>query len=78
VSSLNCDELVELVTEFLDGALESDTEQQILDHLAQCDGCQAHLDQMQATIRALGEVPAGRLPEDTRATLLEAFRRASD
>ena len=72
---LDCDQLVELVTAFLDGALDADTERRVVDHLAECDGCHTYLDQMRATVRDLGQLPPGRLPDDTRAALLAAFRR---
>jgi anti-sigma factor RsiW len=75
---LDCDRLVELVTAFLDGALDADTERLVVDHLAECDGCTTYVDQMRATVRGLGELPAGRLGEGTRAALLAAFREQVD
>jgi anti-sigma factor RsiW len=76
VSDLQCNEFVELVTAFLDHSLDADGERRVVDHLALCDGCQAYFDQYQATIRALSDLPPERLPDDARATLLEAFRRS--
>jgi anti-sigma factor RsiW len=72
---LDCDRLVELVTDFVEGALDPATERQVVDHLAECDGCSTYLEQMRATARALGELPPGRLPDSARAALLKAFRR---
>jgi anti-sigma factor RsiW len=72
---LDCDRLVELVTDFVEGALDPATERQVVDHLAECDGCSTYLDQMRATARALGELPPGRLSDPAREALLEAFRR---
>ena len=74
MTELHCSEFVELVTAFLDGALDPATERQFVDHLARCDGCDLYLDQMRETVRSLGELPAGELPTDARAALLEAFR----
>ncbi|WP_245645516.1 anti-sigma factor family protein [Pseudonocardia acaciae] len=71
---LDCDRLVELVTDFLDGALDADTERRVVDHLALCDGCGEYLDQIRDTARGLGELPPDRLPERARAALLAAFR----
>jgi anti-sigma factor RsiW len=75
VNSLDCVELVELVTDFLEGALDPRTERRVVDHLTQCDGCGAYLEQMRATALALGELPSDRLPDSARNALLAAFRR---
>ena len=72
---MDCDRFVELVTAFLDNALDSETEQQVVEHLAECDGCGVYLDQMRDVVRELGRLPPDRLAEDTRAALLVAFRR---
>jgi anti-sigma factor RsiW len=74
-----CQELVELVTEYLEGALPPDEVTAVDQHLADCDPCLRYLDQMRATVAALGMVPAERvtetLPEHTIDTLLHAFRQ---
>ena len=78
MNDLDCDELVELVTEFLDGALDDETEQRVVDHLSLCDGCTTYVAQFRRTIAELGHLPAGRvaeLPETTRSSLLTAFRK---
>jgi anti-sigma factor RsiW len=72
--TLDCDQLVELVTAFLDDALDPDTERQVVEHLAICDGCQLYLEQVKATVRGLGQLPPGSLDEQVRMTLLAAFR----
>lgn len=71
---MDCDEFVELVTLFLDGALDEETEQRFVDHLALCDGCEVYLDQFRQTIRAVGELPAESLSASARDSLLFAFR----
>ena len=73
---LDCDEFVELVTAYLDDALEPADRQRVLDHLDLCDGCSTYLEQVRATVRAVGELPSpGGLPDAGRDRLLEAFRR---
>jgi anti-sigma factor RsiW len=73
---LDCDEFVELVTAYLDGALDAADQQRVLDHLALCDGCSTYLDQIRETVRAVAELPPpGGLPDAGRDRLLEAFRR---
>lgn len=78
MTALDCDRFVELVTAFLDGALDTDTERQVVEHLAECDGCGVYLDQMRGVVRGLGQLPPERLAADTRAALLAAFRQQSD
>jgi anti-sigma factor RsiW len=78
---LDCNEFVELVTAYLDGALPPADQQRVLEHLELCDGCSAYLDQVRATVAAVGTLPPadrpaeGELPDAGRERLLEAFRR---
>jgi len=73
---MDCDEFVELVTAYLEDALDEADRQRVLDHLELCDGCSTYLDQVRATVRAVGDLPAPeQLPDSGRERLLEAFRR---
>jgi anti-sigma factor RsiW len=76
MSNLRCQELVELLAAFLDHALDADTERRVVDHLAQCDGCDRYLAQMRQTVDSLGQLEprVGQLPPEVRAALLRAFR----
>jgi anti-sigma factor RsiW len=71
---LSCQELVELVTDYLEGALTEDDRRRFEDHLATCDGCRAYLDQMRVTIRVAGELTPEDFPPEAERALLEAFR----
>jgi anti-sigma factor RsiW len=71
---MNCNEFVELVTAFLDGALDAETEGRFVDHVAICDGCDRYLDQIRQTIRTVGELSPESLSGAARDTLLSAFR----
>jgi anti-sigma factor RsiW len=71
---VNCDEFVELVTAYLDRALEPADEQRFVEHLAECDGCDRYLEQIRATVAALGRLPRQSLAPDARDRLLSAFR----
>ena len=71
---LTCRELVELVTEYLDGALESRDRARFEEHVMTCPPCHSHIDQMRRTIDVLGRVPEESLPPDAQRDLLEAFR----
>ena len=70
---MTCAEFVELVTAFLDGALDSDTEARFVEHLALCPGCDTYLEQFRQTIDALGELPQESLSDEARDRLLAAF-----
>ena len=75
--SLDCDEFVELVTAYLDGALDDADRRRVDEHLELCDGCSTYLDQIRRTVAVAGQLPeTDRLPDEGRARLLEAFRRA--
>jgi anti-sigma factor RsiW len=74
IGELDCNEFVELVTAFLDGALDESAEARFVDHLAACDGCERYLDQFRQTIRSLRGQPAKSLPAEARESLLTAFR----
>jgi anti-sigma factor RsiW len=71
---LSCQELVELVTDYLEGALPSELHDRFERHIAHCSGCQAYLKQMRATIRATGTLTVDSLTPDAESTLLAAFR----
>ena len=69
-----CQELVELATAYLDGALAPADRARFEAHLAACSHCRIYLEQMRATIRALGRLGEDDLAPDARETLLRAFR----
>ena len=70
---LACQEVVELVTAYLDGALGPDDRERFEEHLVFCDGCDNYLEQMRATIRLTGSVEQA-LPGELEEQLLEVFR----
>ncbi len=72
--ALSCQELVELVTDYLDDALEDSTRDRFDDHLARCPGCETYLRQMEETVARLGAIPVESLSADAQSTLLNAFR----
>ena len=52
---MDCNELVELVTAYLDEALDPDTRARFDAHLTECEGCENYLQQFRATVRTLGK-----------------------
>jgi anti-sigma factor RsiW len=71
---LTCAELVELVTDYLEGRLPDRERRRFDEHLTGCDGCTAYVEQMRTTIAVAGRVPAPELPPELQERLLEAFR----
>jgi anti-sigma factor RsiW len=71
---LTCRELVELVTEYLDGALAPTEIARFEAHLAHCPECRGHLDDMRLTIQLLGGLTEQSLSPSVVADLVGAFR----
>ena len=71
---LACRELVELVTEYLEGALSPGEVARFEEHLAGCSRCAEYLAQIEATARVIGRISLDPLPPAGRDALLAAFR----
>lgn len=71
---LTCKELVELVTDYLEGDLSPSERVRFELHISICGDCTRYLDQMRATIAAVGGLPADSIPPASRDALLRAFR----
>jgi len=69
-----CQELVEVVTDYLEGRLSPVDHARFEAHIADCEYCETYLEQMRQTIRTLARIPEESLSDDARETLLEAFR----
>jgi predicted anti-sigma-YlaC factor YlaD len=79
VSDVRCAELVEEASGLLDGAPAAPARARLAAHLPGCEGCRRYLDQVRATVRALGGVrpaPGERLPDAARERLRAAFARS--
>jgi anti-sigma factor RsiW len=72
--SITCQQVVELVTDYLEGELDEPTRTELEAHLALCPGCDAYLTQMRTTIEELGHVPVETLSEQAQNDLVAAFR----
>jgi predicted anti-sigma-YlaC factor YlaD len=72
---LRCQRAVELLTDYLEGALSRREQARLEGHLETCDGCRAYLEQLRTTISTLGQ--ARLVPPDpaVRAELIELYRR---
>jgi hypothetical protein len=71
--SLSCAEFVELVTDYLEGALDRDTEGRFVLHATRCPGCETYLEQFRETIRVLGRLRPEAVDPATMDRLLGAF-----
>jgi anti-sigma factor RsiW len=74
VEDLPCNELVELVTDYVEGRLDRPTRERFDAHLMGCQGCRTYLEQMRQTIRSLGRLTEESIHPEARQRLLAAFR----
>jgi len=77
VEDVPCQDIVELVTDYLEGTLDPVTTAAVETHLAGCDACRIYLEQFRETIALLGHVPADTLSAQAQAGLIDAFRAFS-
>lgn len=71
---LTCKELVELVTDYLEGALPEADLERFESHLGSCPGCKTYVEQFRETVRLAGRLREDDLEPVARDTLLEQFR----
>jgi anti-sigma factor RsiW len=74
VMGLSCRELVELVTDYLEGALDVADRRRFEQLIAGCGGCTRYLEQLGQTIRLTGTLTPDDLSPQVESALLEAFR----
>jgi predicted anti-sigma-YlaC factor YlaD len=74
VTELSCQELVEIVTDYLEEKLTPEERRRVEEHLAACEGCRNYLEQMRDTIRLSGRLDERSIPVPMREQLLRAFR----
>jgi anti-sigma factor RsiW len=74
VPEMTCQELVEVVTDYLEGSMPADQRLLFEEHLAFCSWCRTYVEQMQATIGLTGALKQEDMSPEARAALLDAFR----
>ncbi len=72
---LVCRQAVELVTDYLDGALSRRERRRLETHLRACPNCAAYLEQIKMTVRLTGTVEPEDLSPEARADLSELYRQ---
>ena len=71
--TMRCKELVELVTDYLEGRMPTAEVERFEAHLGVCPPCGFYLGQMRLTLQALGQIPEESIPAEARQELLHAF-----
>jgi|HubBroStandDraft_2_1064218.scaffolds.fasta_scaffold00402_8 anti-sigma factor RsiW len=74
-NALVCQQVVELVTDYLEGALSRAQRRRFEAHLADCEHCTEYLEQMRATIRLTGHLQAEDLSPHMREEFTAIYRR---
>jgi anti-sigma factor RsiW len=72
---LVCQEMVELITDYLEGSLPRSQRRRFEGHLAGCENCSEYLAQMRTTIAATGQLSADDLTPEMREEFGRLFRR---
>ena len=71
---MRCREVVELMTDYLEGALSAADRARFEEHIAGCDGCTAYLAQLRATREVIGRLADESIPKTVEDELVKAFR----
>ena len=77
-ATITCQELVEVITDYIEGTLPEEDRERFDAHLELCDGCRIYLDQMRHTIAAVGRLNEESLDPRAREELVQAFRGWKD
>ena len=70
---ITCREVLDLLTEYLEGALAPEVEQSVAEHLDGCDHCRDSLGAFRAAIEATGSLREEDVPDDVRRSLIATF-----
>ena len=73
-NDMSCKELVELVTDYLEGALSAADRQRFDLHIGKCDWCKLYIDQIRLTIKAVGKLTEDSIEPRAKEELLAVFR----
>ncbi len=71
---LSCQQVVELVTDYLENALLPEMRERLEAHVAECPGCENYIEQMQLTIDMLHQIARESVFPATKQELLQLFR----
>jgi len=71
---LTCKEVVEIVSDYLEGTMSVEDRSRFDEHLTVCEGCDMYVHQMRETIRLTGMLTEEQVPEPQKEALRSAFR----
>jgi predicted anti-sigma-YlaC factor YlaD len=74
-NGITCQEIVELVTDYLEGTLLPEKRAQLEEHVADCDGCTNYIEQVRLTIRMLRDLAQEPIFPQKKEELLQVFRQ---
>lgn len=74
LTHVTCAEVVELVNDYLEGALSLEQSELFEQHLNFCEGCESYLRQMRMALRTVDRLGEETVPPEIRERLLAAFR----
>lgn len=73
-----CNEVTEMVTAYLEGAMPFWTRMGISMHILMCAPCRRYFRQIRQLAQATGSVPELEMPADVQASMNELFKRAAE
>jgi anti-sigma factor RsiW len=71
---MNCRQVVELMTDYLEGALSESDRTRFEAHVSDCDGCTEYLEQLRTTMRLSAKIAEVSIPAELERELVRAFR----
>jgi anti-sigma factor RsiW len=71
---MTCRQVVELMTDYLEGTLPAADRARFEEHIAGCDGCRAYLAQLRTTRDVIGRIADEPMPAQVERELIEAFQ----
>jgi anti-sigma factor RsiW len=71
---ITCQEVVELVTDYFEGALPAEQADLFEQHINFCEGCDWYVEEMRTTVETVGKITEEEIPDETREKLVNAFR----
>jgi hypothetical protein len=71
---ITCQELVEVVTDYLEDALSADDAVLVEQHVNFCQGCEWYVDEVRHSVAAGGQLKEDHVPKSTIDVLIAAFR----
>lgn len=71
----SCKQLLNELTDYLDGSIEAEVRVQLEAHIAKCPNCWVELDTMKKTIQVFKGMEPYPLPEDVKSRLMKALQK---